>query len=120
MVEAFDLYRTPRGGHPNSVNRFTFVSNDKCLTFDAFAQVGQYLAQPILLIAEERAGSLHHSERVYKLAPGEKEYFIINGGSHIDLYDRPLYVDQAAAKMVSFFKNICKNMPFSCSGQAMC
>lgn len=72
MVEAFDLYRTPRGGHPNSVNRFTFVSNDKCLTFDAFAQVGQYLAQPILLIAEERAGSLHHSERVYKLAPGEK------------------------------------------------
>lgn len=104
MIEASDLYRTPRGGHPNSVNWFTFTSNDKCLAFDAFAQVSQYLTQPILLIAGERAGSLHHSERVYKLAPGEKEYFIIDGASHIDLYDRPVYVDQAAAKMVSFFK----------------
>ncbi|MCY2005562.1 alpha/beta hydrolase [Klebsiella pneumoniae] len=104
MVEAHELYRTPRGQHPNSVNWFLFTSNDKVIAFDGFAQVGTYLTQPVLLIVGERAGSLHHSEKVYLLAPGKKEIFTIKGASHIDLYDKPEYTSQAAAKLGTFFK----------------
>lgn len=103
MLEAHELYRTPRGQHPHSVNWFLFTSNDKVLAYDAFSQVNPYLTQPTLLIAGQRAGSLHHSERVYENAQGIKEYVIIEGASHIDLYDKPNYVEQAVSKITTFF-----------------
>ena len=104
MVEAHELYRTPRGRHPRSVNLFLFASNDEILAYDAFARADTLLTQPLLLIVGDRAASIHHSERAYRLAKGLKELFKIGDSSHFDLYDNPLYMDQAAKKMGLFFK----------------
>jgi fermentation-respiration switch protein FrsA (DUF1100 family) len=40
----------------------------------------------------------------YHLAKGEKELFIVEGATHIDLYDKPEYVDQIVPKLADFFK----------------
>lgn len=104
MVEAHDLYRTPRGQHPRSENLFPFYCNAEIMAFDAFAMASVYLTQPLLLIVGEKAASIHHSERVYNLTRGPKELFKIKDAIHFDLYDKPFYMEQAAKKMGDFFK----------------
>lgn len=106
MVEAHDLYRTPRGQHPRSVNLFLFTSNDEILGYDAFARADTLLTQPSLFIVGEKAASIHHSERAYGLACGPKELFMIKGASHFDLYDKAVYMDQAVRKMSNFFHSV--------------
>ena len=39
----------------------------------------------------------------YALSNGPKELFVVGGATHIALYDMPEYVDQAVAKLASFF-----------------
>lgn len=63
MREGHEYYRTPRGQHPNSTNRFLFSSFDKIMAFSAFEQISTLLTQPLLLIAGSKAGSLWQSEK---------------------------------------------------------
>ena len=103
MKEASDYYRTPRGQHPNAQNKVLFTSFDKVLAFNAFSQIDTLLTQPVLFIAGTEAGSLWQTEMAYKKATGPKELFLIEGATHMDLYDIPQYVNQAADKMEIFF-----------------
>ncbi|PJJ08322.1 hypothetical protein CLU83_1582 [Flavobacterium sp. 1] len=104
LREGYDYYRTPRGHHPNSMGRFLFTSIDKMTTFSVFDYLGDFLTQPLLLIAGSKADTRIFSEQAYNLAKGEKELFIVEGATHIALYDVPEYVEQAVNKMVEFFK----------------
>ena len=104
LREGYDYYRTPRGQHPNSKGRFLFTSIDKMTTFSVFDYLGDFLTQPLLLIAGSKADTRIFSEQAYNLAKCEKELFIIEGATHIALYDVPEYVEQAVNKMVEFFK----------------
>jgi fermentation-respiration switch protein FrsA (DUF1100 family) len=104
LREGYDYYRTPRGQHPNSKGRFLFTSLDKMTTFSVFDYLGDFLTQPLLLIAGSKADTKLFSEQAYEKAKGKKELFIIDGATHIALYDVPVYVEQAVAKMVNFFK----------------
>ena len=106
MVEASEYYRLPsRWQHPNSPNRFLNSSADKIMAFSAFAQIDTLLTQPLLLIAGSNAGSRWQSERAYKLANGPKELFIVDGGTHMSLYDRD--AGKAMPKLTEFFgKNL--------------
>lgn len=107
MVEAHYLYRTPRGQHPRSVNLFLFTSNAEILGYDALARVDTLLTQPALFIVGEKASSIHHSERAYRMACSkQKELFKIEGAIHFDLYDKPFYMDQAVKKMSEFFHSV--------------
>jgi fermentation-respiration switch protein FrsA (DUF1100 family) len=106
LREGYDYYRTPRGQHPNSKGRFLFTSLDKMTTFSVFDYLGDFLTQPLLLIAGSKADTKFFSEQAYEIAKGKKELFIIDGATHIALYDVPEYVEQAVTKMVSFFKVI--------------
>jgi uncharacterized protein len=103
LREGYDYYRTPRGHHPNSKGRFLLTSMDKMFAFSAFDQVPELLTQPMLLIAGSKADTKVFSDQAYELSTGPKELFVVEGASHIAMYDVPEYVDQAITKMVKFF-----------------
>lgn len=104
LREGYDYYRTSRGQHPNSKGRFLFTSLDKMTTFSVFDYLGNFLTQPLLLIAGSKADTKFFSEQAYEIAKGKKELFIVEGATHIAMYDIPEYVDQAINKMAVFFK----------------
>jgi uncharacterized protein len=106
MVEASEYYRlSGRWQHPNSQNRLLNYSVDKIMAFSAFDRTDTLLTQPLLLIAGSNAGSRWQSERAYKLATGPKELVIVEGGTHMSLYDKD--VVKAMPKITEFFgKNL--------------
>jgi fermentation-respiration switch protein FrsA (DUF1100 family) len=101
--EGHDYYKTPRGQHPNSVNKYLFTGTDKMIAFSAFDQISTLLTQPILLIVGSKADTKLFSDQAYNLAKGKKELFIVEGATHIALYDKPEYVNQIVPKLVDFF-----------------
>jgi fermentation-respiration switch protein FrsA (DUF1100 family) len=103
LREGYDYYRTPRGQHPNSKGRFLLTSMDRMFAYSAFAQIPEYLTQPLLLIAGSKADTKIFSDQAYALSNGPKEYLVVDGATHIALYDVPEYVDQAIGAMVKFF-----------------
>jgi fermentation-respiration switch protein FrsA (DUF1100 family) len=103
LREGYDYYRTPRGQHPRSKGRFLLTSLDRMLAFSAFDQIPDLLTQPMLLIAGSKADTKVFSDQAYELSRGPKELFVVDGATHIAMYDVPKYVDQAIAKMVEFF-----------------
>jgi fermentation-respiration switch protein FrsA (DUF1100 family) len=103
LREGYDYYRTPRGQHPNSKGRFLLTSMDRMFAFSAFDQIPQLLTQPMLLIAGSKADTKVFSDRAHQLATGPTELFVVDGATHIAMYDVPDYVDQAIGKMVEFF-----------------
>ena len=102
--EGHDYYKTSRGQHPNSVNKYLFTGTDRMMAFSAFDQISTLLKQPILLIAGSKADTRFFSEQAYNIAKGEKELFIVEGATHIALYDKPEYVNQIVPKLVDFFQ----------------
>lgn len=103
LREGYDYYRTPRGQHPNSKGRFLLTSLDKMQAFTTFHLIPSLLTQPLLLIAGSEADTKIYSDQAYALSTGHKELFVIDGATHIALYDIPQYVDQAAPKLAAFF-----------------
>ncbi len=105
LVEAHEYYRTVRGQHPRSTNKVSMISIDKMTDFSTFLFADKYLTQPILMIAGSKADTLRFSEDLLtKAASTNKELFTIEGATHVDLYDKPEYVDQAVEKAAAFFK----------------
>jgi fermentation-respiration switch protein FrsA (DUF1100 family) len=104
MNEAYEYYRTPRGGQPNSVNKVLLMSLDKVMAFSAFQNIEILLTQPLLLVVGEKSDAFYLTERAINLAKSEKEMFVIKGATHVDLYDRLQYVDQAVQKLTEFYK----------------
>lgn len=106
VVEAVDYYRTPRGQQPNACNRLRFVSIASILAFDAFNLVEQLLTQPIQIITGDKPGafgSMKDGQELYRRVTGPKDLMVVEGASHYDLYDRPVYVDQAVRKLTEFY-----------------
>ncbi|MCO7262344.1 alpha/beta hydrolase [Dickeya zeae] len=104
LREGYDYYRTPRGQHPNAKGSFLMTSLDKMLAFSTFSLIPTLLTQPLLLIAGNEADTKIYSDQAYELAREPKELFVIDGATHIALYDQPKYVDQAVDKLASFFE----------------
>ncbi|KAH6711900.1 Alpha/Beta hydrolase protein [Leptodontidium sp. MPI-SDFR-AT-0119] len=103
LREGYEYYRTPRGQHPNSKGRFLMTSMDKMFAFSTFPLIPTLLTQPLLLIAGSEADTKIYSDEAYALSKGPKELFIVEGATHIALYDKPEYVGQAVEKLASFF-----------------
>lgn len=104
MREGTDYYCTPRGQHPNAPNKMILTSLIDWIAFDAFDLVNHLLTQPVMICAGTAAESLWQSKELYAKAPeGNKELFLIEGKSHMDLY----YGDGREAvlgKIVPFYK----------------
>lgn len=104
IVEASDYYRTPRGQHPNSNNLSMFSCSDAVFAFHAWGDIDTLLTQPVLFIAGTEAGSLWQSKAAYDKATSPKELYLVDGATHMDLYDITEYVNQAVEKLNSFFQ----------------
>lgn len=106
--EFYDFYRTPRGEFtpkgqsPLLTTHPTLTSNTKFMNFYPFNDIETISPRPMLFIAGENAHSREFSEEAYRLAGQPKEFVIIPGAGHVDLYDR---VDLIPfAKLTSFFQ----------------
>lgn len=105
--EAHEYYRTDRCSYPTSVNKYLVSSNDKLAAWDAFAHIDTVSPRPLLFIVGSKADTLYFTNDAFSRAKDPKEIYTIEGATHVDLYDKPEFVNQAAAKLVEFFdKNI--------------
>jgi len=104
LQEAAEYYLTPRGQHPNAQNKMLMTGLGAWVAFDAFDLVETLLTQPLMIIAGSEAGSLWHSQELHAKARGPKELFIVDGATHMDLYDGE-GVGKAMSKLSPFFKN---------------
>ncbi|MEV0057223.1 alpha/beta hydrolase [Saccharopolyspora shandongensis] len=105
LVEARDYYLTPRAQHPNAKNKFLFTKSvSRIFTFDAFHMVEDLLTQPVLIVAGSEAGSLWMSTELHSRVRGPKKLVVVDGGTHMDFYDVPKYVDRAVEEATPFFE----------------
>ena len=102
--EGYEYYMTSRAKHPNSPNRYVFSSLPLQMAFFPFSQVETISPRPILMIVGEKADTKFWSDEVYAKAQEPKDLFIVDGATHIDLYDKPQYVGPATAKLTSFYR----------------
>jgi len=106
-LEAVAYYRTPRSYSPNSTNRRLYRSDAQLLGFDAFHLVGELLTQPLQVIVGGRLGttfSFDDGKRLWEQARNKKDFFVIEGAGHYEMYDVPQYVDQAVERLESFYQ----------------
>lgn len=101
--EGYDYYRTPRAQCPDAPSITPFISFGYLCSFDAFEFIDTVSPRPILLIAGSKADTLYFSEVAMKKAKEPKELFIVEGATHVDMYDKPQYVEQAVNKLTEFF-----------------
>lgn len=111
--QAVEYYRTPRSYSANSTNRRLFRGDALVMGFDAFHLVGELLTQPLQVIVGGRLGttfSYGDGKELWERAPNKKDFFVIEGAGHYDMYDVPRYVDQAVERLDGFYKEyLCQN-----------
>lgn len=101
--EAWEYYRTKRAQHPRSTNQMLFSSIECIMGFSAFEYVPALLTQPLLMISGDISDTRQFSEHAVNLATGKKELFLVEGATHIAMYDTPEFVKQAENKLADFF-----------------
>lgn len=91
VKDYYDYYKTPRGYHKRSLNSnggWNRTSALSFLNFPLMAYAGE-IRNAVLLVHGEKAHSRYFSDDAFKLLKGEnKEYVVIPGAVHTDLYDR--------------------------------
>ena len=104
LQEAADYYLTARGAYPTSTNQMLMTSVSTLASFTGFEGADTFITQPLLIIAGSEAGSLWHSEELNAHAASKnKELFVVDGLTHMDLYDGD-GATLAARKLAPFFQ----------------
>ena len=107
LLDAVKFYRESPFRNANSTNRLLFKSVGLLLSFDAFHLVPELLTQPIQVIVGGRRGatdSFEDGKTLFELAPTtEKDFFVVEGAGHYDMYHKPEYVNQAIDRLASFY-----------------
>jgi fermentation-respiration switch protein FrsA (DUF1100 family) len=99
-------YRTH--AHPNSTFLYTMSSLLDLMTWDAATNM-DLINQPLLMMAGSKADTKYMTDEAFAKATNakSKELFVIDGGTHIQTYWKPEYVNKAVTKLVEFFgKNL--------------
>lgn len=103
--EGSEYYRTPRAQHPNSPNQYVFTSIDRIAAYSSYDHIDLISPHPLLMIAGTKADTRYFSEMAIEKALEPKELVLIEGATHIDLYDKEQFVGPAVEKMAGFFKH---------------
>ncbi len=73
------------------------------MAYFPFDQLDTISPRPLLVIAGSKADTLFWSEDAYKKAKEPKELYIVEGATHIDMFNRPQFVTPAVAKLTAYF-----------------
>ncbi|MHC5306513.1 alpha/beta hydrolase [Bartonella sp. LJL80] len=104
--QGYEYYRTPeRALHPNSPNRYVFSSLPQQMAFFPFSQIETISPRPILVIAGSEADSKFWSDKAFEKAKEPKERFVVEGATHIDMYDRMQFVTPAVERLNRYFSH---------------
>ncbi len=107
VFEAIEFYRESCHRHPNSTNRLLFTSYGHLLSFDAFHLVPELLTQPLQVIVGGRRGNTDQydaGQRLFERSSAtEKDFVVVEGAGHYDMYDKPEYVNSAIDHLVPFY-----------------
>lgn len=105
MIDYHDYYGTPRGYHKravNSGNAWTLTTPLSFMNMPILSYIKEISPRPILFVHGEKAHSRYFAETAYAAAAQPKELMIIEGASHVDLYDQ---VDKIPFdKLTDFFR----------------
>lgn len=89
--------------HPNSISRYTTASLMDLMTWDA-TTFADLIDCPLLIMSGSKSDSDYMSREAYiKAGTRDKEYYQIDGASHIQTYYVPEYVDAVVNKLKEFF-----------------
>ncbi|MFC5666535.1 alpha/beta hydrolase [Kitasatospora misakiensis] len=102
-AEGFAYYCTSRGEHERSAKFLAWESIDRLAGYDPFLAVPLIGPRPMLQIVGERAVTSWMAVEAHQRATGPAELHWIGGASHVDLYDREEYIDQAVDKLADYF-----------------
>lgn len=112
LLNAIDYYATPRGHHDRRTNRRLFVSDALLLGYDGFHLVDELLVQPLQVIVGGKLGTTfsHEAGRgLWERARNRRDFVVIDGADHYDMYDVPEYVDQAVEHLASLYDDHLKS-----------
>jgi fermentation-respiration switch protein FrsA (DUF1100 family) len=104
MAEFYDYYKTPRAAHERSTGMVPLRSVDKLAQFEPFEHVERIAPRRLLMVSGSEAMTLPISQDAVARAGDNAELFVIDGASHVDLYDKEEAVTPATAKLAEFFK----------------
>ncbi|MEV0639089.1 alpha/beta hydrolase [Streptomyces sp. NPDC050619] len=102
-AETHEYYRTPRGHHPRAVQPWPVRSLDQLIQYDSYALIHLISPRPLLMIIGSDANTAYISREAIEKAAEPKELFVIDGGTHISLYDKDEHVTPAVAKLTAFY-----------------
>ncbi|MFZ2461333.1 MAG: alpha/beta hydrolase [Streptococcus infantarius] len=90
--------------HPNSQSRYTAMSLQDLMTFDA-EDHAELINQPFLMITGDISDTRYMTDGIFDKAAGtdDKECIYIKGANHIETYWKPEFVSQEAAAVIRFF-----------------
>ncbi len=80
-----------------------FAADARAANMATFEQLDTISPRPLLVIAGSKVDTLFWSRQVHEKAREPKELHLIEGATHIDMYDRPQFVAPAVAKLADFF-----------------
>jgi fermentation-respiration switch protein FrsA (DUF1100 family) len=106
LLNAIDYYATPRGHNDRRSNRRLFTSDALLLGFDAFHLVGELLVQPLQVIVGGKLGTTFSHEAglsLWERARNRRDFVVMDGADHYDMYDKPEYVDQAIEHLAALY-----------------
>lgn len=98
--DAASYYGTKRGNHERSDQKVPPSSYDLMVSYDSFNFQRLISPRPLLMIAGDKAQTLHYSKTAVEGAKEPKELYVIEGKNHFDLYDD---LDKSGPKVVDFF-----------------
>lgn len=101
--EARSYYRGVKQ-HPRSTGQQVYSALDKLLRYDAFSMMPELWSHPLLVISGSLADTIGFAKQAVKLSDGKGELKVIDGATHVDLYYKDQYVDQAVKMLAKFFK----------------
>ncbi len=102
--EGWRYYCTDEGYHPNAAKFFVWSSIERIAAFYSPHFAYLIAPRPVLMIAGTEAQTLWMTKEAYDQSKGEKELFLIEGATHVDLYFKEEYVSQAVPKLDEFFR----------------
>ncbi|MEU9399657.1 alpha/beta hydrolase [Streptomyces sp. NPDC048242] len=101
--EGSEYYYTERGLHCRSNTGWVLRSIDQLAQYDSYALIRLVAPRPLLMIIGSKADTAYFSREAVAEAGDNAKLFVVEGATHVDLYDKDEYVTPAVAELTGFF-----------------